>query len=100
MGWSAFFARTRRTFARANTSVNYGTYTISEAATGEYPLNTQFRKPADAKSDRRQNQRCSEVSDRNDDDWHRREIDAEALARMITADPQFGARQSTTSGKS
>jgi hypothetical protein len=52
-GMSAFFARTRRTFQRGpSATIFYGTYTVGEAATGDYQLNTnsgnrQTRSPID-----------------------------------------------------
>ena len=87
-GMSAFFARTRRTFARANTSVNYGTYTISEAATGEYLLNTnsgnrQTRSPIDGKNSVVPRYLTGTTTIGTGE--NRRQT----LARMITADPQF-----------
>lgn len=87
-GMSAFFARTRRTFARANSSVNYGTYTVTENATGDYQLNTnsgnrQTRSPIDGKNivDPRYLFTGGGVNSGE----NRRQ----ALARHITSDTQF-----------
>ncbi len=86
-GMSAFFARTRRAFQRANNNVNYGTYTVTENATGEYQLNTN--------SGNRQTR--APINGRNFVDpkylfgggVNQGESRRAALARQITADPQF-----------
>ncbi|MGE0103657.1 MAG: DUF1549 domain-containing protein [Blastocatellales bacterium] len=87
-GMSAFFSRTQRRFQRANTSVNYGNYTVSENATGEYQLNTnsgnrQTRAPINGKStvDPKYLFNGGSVS--------QGENRRQALARLITSDPQF-----------
>lgn len=87
-GMSAFFARTRRAFARASTSVNYGTYTITENATGEYQLNTnsgnrQNRSPVDGRNTSAPRYLTGTTTIANGE--NRRQT----LARMLTADPQF-----------
>ncbi|QQS48272.1 MAG: DUF1549 domain-containing protein [Acidobacteriota bacterium] len=86
-GMSAFFARTRRAFQRANNNVNYGAYTVTENATGEYQLNTN--------SGNRQTR--APINGRNFVDpkylfgggVNQGESRRAALARQITADPQF-----------
>ncbi len=87
-GMSAFFARTQRTFTRANTTVNYGTYTVREGTTGEYTLNTN--------SGNRQTR--SAISGKTTADpkypfngagLNTGESRRQALARHITGDPQF-----------
>lgn len=87
-GISAFFARTNRRFERANTSVNYGKYTVLENATGEYRLDTnsgnrQTRSPINGKNfvDPKYLFNGGGVSSGE----NRRQ----ALARHITSDPQF-----------
>jgi hypothetical protein len=87
-GMSAFFARTRRAFTRANSSVNYGTYTITENATGEYQLNTnsgnrQNRTPIEGRNTAAPRYLTGTTTVGSGE--NRRQ----ALARLLTADPQF-----------
>lgn len=87
-GMSAFFSRTRRTFARPSNDANYGTYTIGDGTAGEYQLNTnsgnrQTRAPIGTQNTiapKYLNGTTTIASTEN-----RRQ----ALARMMTADPQF-----------
>ncbi len=86
-GMSAFFARTRRQFTRESTSVNYGKYTISENANGEYQLNTnsgnrQTRAPINGKNTVDPKYLFGGTVNTGE---NRRQ----ALARMMTADRQF-----------
>jgi len=87
-GMSAFFARTRRAFARPSTDVNYGTYTVSEATTGEYLLNTnsgnrQNRAPVAGQNSAAPRYLFGTTTIGSSE--NRRQ----ALARLLTADPQF-----------
>jgi len=87
-GMSAFFARTRRAFARPKTDVNYGTYTISEGTTGEYQLNTnsgnrQNRAPIGGQNTTAPRYLFGTTTIGSSE--NRRQ----ALARQLTADPQF-----------
>jgi hypothetical protein len=87
-GMSAFFARTRRTFARPSTDVNYGIYTIAEGTAGEYTLNTnsgnrQTRAPIGAQNSAAPRYLFGTTSIGTSE--NRRQ----ALARLMTADPQF-----------
>ncbi len=87
-GMSAFYARTRRTFARPSTDVNYGVYTIGEGTTGEYTLNTnsgnrQTRAPIGTQSSAAPKYLFGTTTIGTSE--NRRQ----ALARLMTADPQF-----------
>jgi hypothetical protein len=85
---SAFFARTRRTLARPSNDVDYGTYTIGDGTAGEYQLNTnsgnrQTRAPIGTQNTiapKYLNGTTTIAST---------ESRRQALARMMTADPQF-----------
>jgi len=87
-GMSAFFARARRAFARPSMDVNYGTYTISEAATGEYLLNTnsgnrQTRAPIGGQNNIAPKYLSGTTTIGSNE--NRRQ----ALARIMTSDLQF-----------
>lgn len=87
-GLSAFFARTNRRFERASTQVNYGKYTVTENASGEYLLNTnsgnrQPRLPINGRNSVAP-QYMFDGGGVNAGENRR-----QALARHITADPQF-----------
>ncbi len=86
-GMSAFFARTRRAFQRASNDVNYGIYTVTENATGEYQLNTnsgnrQTRAPINGKN-------FVDPKYMFGGGLNQGENRRQALARQITSDPQF-----------
>ena len=86
-GMSAFFARTGRRFQAAGTGLNYGTYTVTEAASGEYQLNTtsgnrQTRAPINGKNTVDPKYLFGGTVNTGE---NRRQ----GLARLITADPQF-----------
>ncbi len=89
-GMSAFFARTARRFVQrgAPPTTNYGSYVVSENATGEYNLNTNFgnrqtRTPI--------NGQATVVPKYmfNGGGLNAGENRRQALARHIVADPQF-----------
>jgi len=87
-GMSAFFARTRRTFARPSNDVNYGTYTIGEGTAGEYQLNTnsgnrQTRAPIGNQNTVAPKYLTGTTTAATG------ESRRQTLARMMTADPQF-----------
>ena len=89
-GMSAFFARTARRFVQrgAPPATNYGSYVVSENATGEYNLNTNFgnrqtRAPINGQAT---------VAPKylfNGGGLNAGENRRQALARYIVADPQF-----------
>ncbi|HZS03884.1 MAG TPA: DUF1549 domain-containing protein [Blastocatellia bacterium] len=86
-GMAAFFARTNRTFQQT-TGTNYGRHTVTEAATGDYRLNTnsgnrQPRTPING---------VSIVAPKymfGDGGVNSGENRRQAIARLIVADPQF-----------
>jgi hypothetical protein len=89
-GMSAFFARTARRFVQRGTppSTNYGSYVVSENASGEYLLNTNYGN----------RQTRAPISGKNTADpkymftgggVNAGENRRQALARHIIADPQF-----------
>ena len=89
-GMAAFFARTARRFVQrgAPPTTNYGSYVVSENATGEYQLNTNFgnrqtRSPINGKAtvDPKYMFTAGAVNTGE----NRRQ----AVARLIVADPQF-----------
>ncbi len=87
-GMSAFFARTGRRFDRANAQVNYGKYTVTENAAGEYLLNTnsgnrQTRAPINGRNN------VSPAYMFGGGGLNGGENRRQALARHITSDPQF-----------
>ena len=87
-GMSAFFARTGRRFERANAQVNYGKYTVTENAAGEYQLNTnsgnrQTRAPINGRNTVAPNYMFGGGG------LNTGENRRQALARYVTVDPQF-----------
>lgn len=88
-GMSAFFSRARRAFQRGPSStIIYGTYTVTEAATGDYLLNTnsgnrQTRNPINGQRTVTP-QYLGTGAGANASETRR-----QAFARHLTSDPQF-----------
>lgn len=88
-GMSAFFARARRTFQRGpSETIFYGTYTVTETATGDYLLNTnsgnrQTRNPINGQRTVTP-QYLGTGAGANASETRR-----QAFARHLTSDPQF-----------
>lgn len=89
-GMSAFFARTARRFVQRGTppTTNYGSYVVSENASGEYQLNTNFgnrqtRLPINGKAT------VDPTYMFTGGTVNAGENRRQALARLIVADPQF-----------